>query len=212
MSVEWRPVPAPVTVRRYREDDRGAVVALLYESSGGMYDRFVGNRVLAERTLARALQREGTTASADVVWVAELDGRPVGAMAAMPFSEWTPRAHGFLRTTLRTIPIWRWPAALWLYRSSGRMAPEPPRRSLYVDSLAAARTRRRQGVGRALLEEAERLARADGLAAVALDTWQENRPARALYAAAGFEEVAYTPATGALPGGVALVKELVGVD
>ena len=47
---------------------------LLYESSGGMYDRYAGNRKLAERTIARALEREGNTASADVVWVAELDG------------------------------------------------------------------------------------------------------------------------------------------
>ena len=45
---------------------------------------------------------------------------------------------------------------------------------------------------------------------MALDTWQDNRPARALYVGAGFEEVAYTPATGSLPGGVSLVKELRG--
>ena len=39
-----------------------------------MYDRYAGSRKLAERALARALGREGNTASADVVWVAELDG------------------------------------------------------------------------------------------------------------------------------------------
>ncbi len=209
-SLELPPVPGPVTVRRYREGDQAEVVPLLYASSGGMYDRFAGSRELAEQTIARALGREGTTASADVVWVAELDGRPAGAMAAMPYHEWTPRAHRFLRTTLRSIPVWRWPSALWLYRSSGRTAPEPPRKSLYVDSLATARERRRLGVARTLLEEAERVARESGLSILALDTWQDNRGARALYLDAGFEEVAYTPATGVVPGGVSLVKELSG--
>ena len=196
------------TVRRFRADDEAAVVPLLYESSGGMYDRFAGTRALALRTITRALRREGTTASADVVWVADLDGRLAGAMAAMPYEEWTPRAHRFLRTTLLSIPPWRWPAALWLYRSSDRLAPEPPRTSLYVDSLATAPGLRRRGVGRALLDQAEQMARDAELRTVALDTWQDNRPARALYLGAGFEEVAHTPPHGVMPGGVSLVKEL----
>ena len=56
----------------------------------------------------------------------------------MPYDEWTPRAHRFLRVTLRSIPPWRWPAALWLYRASGRTAPEPPQACFYIDSLATA--------------------------------------------------------------------------
>jgi len=197
-------------VRPFTAGDEQATVPLLYESSGGMYDRLAGNRRLAERTLARALESEETTASSDVVWVAELDGEIAGAMAVMPYAEWTPRAHRFLRATLRTIPPWRWPRALWLYRSSGRMAPEPSPSSLYIDSLATATGHQRRGVARAMLEEAEQMARRQGLRAVALDTWQDNRPARALYVGAGFEEVAYTPATGSLPGGVSLIKELRG--
>jgi len=195
-------------VRPFAAGDEEATVPLLYDSSGGMYDRLAGNRALAERALRRALARERTTASADVVWVAELDGAVVGAMAAMPYAEWTPRAHRFLRSTLLTVPPWRWPRALWLYPSSGRTAPEPSASSLYIDSLATALEQRRRGVARTMLEEAEQMARRDGLRALALDTWQDNRPARALYMSAGFEEVAYTPAVGSLPGGVSLVKQL----
>ena len=195
-------------VRPFREEDADATVALLYESSGGMYDRYAGSRKLAERTISRALAREDTTASGDVVRVVEADGRVVGAMSAMAFSEWTPRSKRFLRVTLRSIPPWRWPRALWLYRASGRSAPEPPTSCLYVDSLATAEDWRRRGVGRALLEEAERDARRQGLRAVALDTWVDNRPARALYLSEGYEEVAYTPAVRGLPGGVSLLKEL----
>jgi len=195
-------------VRDYCRRDMQATAALLYESAGGMYDRYAGSRQLAERTLVRALAREDTTASAGVVRLAESDGRVAGAMAAMPFDEWTPRAHAFLAVTLRSIPPWRWPAALWFYRASGRTAPEPPAATLYVDSLATARPFRRRGVARALLDDAERQAYEHGLCAVALDTWVDNGSARALYESAGFTEVAHTPAAGGLPGGVSLLKEL----
>jgi ribosomal-protein-alanine N-acetyltransferase len=195
-------------VRRFEPADAAAVVALLYESSGGMYDRYTGSRRLAERTLRRALEREGNTASADVVWVGELDGAVAGAMAAMPFEDWTARAQRFLRVTLSSIPPWKWPAALSLYRASGRAAPEPRRDCVYVDSLATDAGFRRRGVASALLEEAERQARSAGLGSVALDTWIDNRAARALYRARGFEEVGRRPPVSGLPGGVSLLKSV----
>jgi ribosomal protein S18 acetylase RimI-like enzyme len=173
-----------------------------------MYDRYAGSRKLAERAIARALTLDGTTASEDVVWVAELDGSVVGTMAAMPYDEWTARAQRFLRVTLRSIPAWRWPGALWLYRASGRSAPEPPRASFYVDSLATDAAFRRRGVARALLDEAVRQALAIGLRSLSLDTWVDNEPARALYRRYGFDEVARRPAVSGLPGGVSLLKEL----
>lgn len=197
-------------MRPYRTGDAPAVTAILYDSSGGMYDRYAGSRMLAERSLARALEREGTTASADVVWVCELDGRIAGAMAAMAYREWAPRAHAFLRTTLRSIPPWRWPGALWIFRAGGRSGPGPPESCFYVDSLATAAEFRRRGVAGALLAHAERCARDLGLAFVALDTWVDNHAALALYAGAGFEEVARTPGRGGLPGGVLLQKRLAG--
>jgi ribosomal protein S18 acetylase RimI-like enzyme len=206
--METEVTDARAQVRAYDPRDSQATAALLYESAGGMYARYAGSRKLAERTLARALACEGTTASADVVRVAQLDGRVAGAMAAMAFEEWAPRANAFLRVTLRSIPVWRWPRALWLYRASGRTAPELPAASFYVDSLATAAQFRRRGVARALLDDAERQAHGQGLRAVALDTWVDNRPARALYLRAGFVEVAHTPAASGLPGGVSLLKEL----
>ena len=197
-----------LAVRRYRPADREAVAALLYESAGGMYDRYAGSRRHAQRALTRALAREGTTASAEVLRVAELEGRVAGVMSAMPFDEWTPRAQAFLGVILRSVPPWRWPNALWLHRVSGRTAPEPPPSSFYIDSLATEEGSRRRGVARALLEDAESQAREEDLGSVALDTWIDNRPARALYVSAGFVEIAYTPAAGGLPGGVSLLKEL----
>ena len=195
-------------VRPYRAGDSAAVAPILYESSGGLYDRYAGSRRLAERTIARALEREGNTASADVVWVAELDGETAGAMAAMSFVEWTPRAHAFLRTTLRTIPPWRWPGALRIYHAGGRSGTGPPESCFYVDSLATGESFRRRGVARALLRHAERQAHEQKLGAVALDTWENNQAALSLYARAGFHELARTPGRGGLPGVVLMLKEL----
>lgn len=195
-------------VRRYRAGDSPAVAPILYESSGGLYDRYAGSRELAERTIVRALEREGNTASGEVVWVAELAGQTAGAMAAMPFAEWTPRAHAFLRTTLRNIPPWRWPGALRIYHAGGRTGAGPPESCFYVDSLATAEPFRRRGVACALLAQAEHRARELGLGAVALDTWQDNHAALALYTGAGFRELDRTPGRGGLPGGVLLLKGL----
>ncbi len=195
-------------VRPFRSEDARAAAALLYESAGGLYDRYAGSPRLARRALARALESDDTTASADVVWVAELDGRVAGAMAAMPVDWWAGRSRGFLSVTLRAIPPWRWPAALWLYRTGARAAPALPANSLYVDSLATAMHARRRGVARALLAEADRQAGNRGLTRVALDAFADNYAARALYRGAGYRETGSTPAAGALPAGVSLIKEL----
>ncbi len=195
-------------VRPYRTGDSAAVTPILYESSGGLYDRYAGSRKLAERTIARALEREGSTASGEVVWVAEIDGDTAGAMAAMAFAEWTPRAHAFLRVTLRSIPPWRWPGALWIYRVGARAGTGPPEACFYVDSLATTEPFRRRGVARALLAQAESRALELGLGSVALATWVDNHAALALYEGAGFSELGRTRGRGGLPGGVLLLKEL----
>ena len=195
-------------VRPFRSEDARAAAALLYESAGGLYDRYAGSPRLARRALARALEHDDTTASPDVVWVAELDGCVAGAMAAMPVDWWAERSREFLSVTLPAIPPWRWPVALWLYRTGARAAPALPANSLYVDSLATAAHARRRGVARALLAEADRQARNRGLPRVALDAFADNHAARALYRGAGYRETGSTPASGAMPAGVSLIKEL----
>jgi ribosomal protein S18 acetylase RimI-like enzyme len=200
-------VSEPV-VRPARADDTAAVIPLLYESATGMYDRFAGGHARALEVIAAAVERPGNNASAEVVTVAELDGRVAGAMSAFPVAEAASRARGFLSVTLKTLPPWRWPPALWLYRAGADAAPAPPEATLYVDALAVDAAVRRRGVGLALLAGAEAEARRRGLPAVSLDTALDNKPARALYLDAGFGEVAYRPPARGLPGFVALVKPL----
>jgi ribosomal protein S18 acetylase RimI-like enzyme len=195
-------------VRPVRAEDFPVAARLLHLSAADMYDRFSGGRGRALRLLERSLAHPGTASSADVVWVAELDGRLAGAMAAFPVHEAVARSRAFLRLALRLLPPWRWPAALSLYWAGGRAAPAPPTSSFYVDALATDPDLRRRGVARALLLEAEKEARRRGLPAVALDTTMHNRAARALYAGAGFEELAQRSPARGLPGFVALAKRL----
>lgn len=191
-------------IREARQDDVAAVVPLMHESAPGIYDRFAGGRERALATLERAFAQSGNVASREVIRVADTDGRVAAAMAAFPLAEGVDRSRAFLRITLRRLPPWRWWAALRVF-SAGGLAVQAED-SLYVDSLATDPGMRRLGAARALLEAAEDEARALGLRAVTLDTTLDNDPARALYASAGFDEVAYRAETRLLPGFVALIK------
>lgn len=62
----------------------------------------------------------------------------------------------------------------------------PPVRRLMIEHIAVAPEARRQGVGRALLAAARRLARDLACDEVLLDTWEANHEAHAFFAAEGF--------------------------
>lgn len=201
------PVVEPV-IRRARPEDADAAARLVHESAGGMYDRFAGGPERAQGVLRAAFAHPGSNASAEVIWLAELDGAVAAAMAGFPVDETPRRARAFLSMTLRSLPPWRWPATLRLYYAGARAAPPPPLRSFYVDALATEPGQRRRGAALALLESATIRAGSLGLTAVSIDTGIDNAGARALYRRAGFEEVASRPGTGGLPGFVSLVRPL----
>jgi ribosomal protein S18 acetylase RimI-like enzyme len=194
-----------VRVRKARQDDVAAVAGLLYESSPQIYDRFAGSGDRARAILTAAFPESGNVASSEVAWVVEVDGRPAAAMTAFPIAEGPQRARAFIRLALRRVPVWRWGRTLRLYSAGTQVARDE---SLYIDALATAPELRRRGAARALLDEAEREARAQGLGAVTLDTTLDNDAARALYASTGYDEIAYRAPTRALPGFVALVKRV----
>jgi ribosomal protein S18 acetylase RimI-like enzyme len=195
-----------VRVRKAGQEDRAAVARLLFESAADMYERFSGGQERALATLERAFDTPGNLASREVAWVAEMDGQPAAAMAAFPVAEAAERSKAYMDLTLRGTPFWRWPGVMRLYWIGGRASPKPREHSFYIDALATDPAFRRRGAARALLDEAERQARDRGLPAVSLDTTLTNEGARALYASAGYDEVAYRAPSRGLPGFVALVK------
>ncbi|HZC14562.1 MAG TPA: GNAT family N-acetyltransferase [Thermoleophilaceae bacterium] len=198
-------------IRPARPDDEQDAVALLLASGGEVYPRFAGSSEAARSILTAAYRRPGNTASAEVVTVAELEGRVAGALAAFPVAEGARRARRYLLLSLSRLPPWRWPRALRLFDSR---RPAPPPRALYVDSLATAPDFRRRGVARALLERITDEARERGCTHVALETELENSTARALYRSAGFRETHTFPPLepGLGQGYVCLVSDLSGAS
>ena len=180
----------------------------MYRSAPDVYDRYAGGRSGALRVLRAAFARRGTTASAEVVTVAELEGEVVGMLAAFPVAEASRRAARFLRLSLARVPPWRWPGTLRMFRLGAVAAAPPPPQALYVDALATDPSVRRRGVATALLAEVERRARDDGHAVIALETETTNEPAQSLYRGLGFERTETRPPFGALPGFVSLVKRV----
>jgi len=197
-----------IEVRPPSDDEAEVVADLLYETAGGMYDLFAGGRDRAARILRAAYERDGNSASREVVTVAALDGRVAGAMAAFPVAEGDARARAFLRLALARTPPWRWARTLRVFRMGGRLTPPAPGDAIYVDALATAADFRRRGVATALLEAAERRARAAGLRAVALDTAERNLSAQALYEGFGMQRSGRSEAVGDIPGAIAYVKRL----
>ncbi|MDQ4072131.1 MAG: hypothetical protein M3088_04545, partial [Actinomycetota bacterium] len=59
-------------------------MSLLLASGGEVYPRLAGSEEAARSILTAAYRRPGNTASAEVVKIAELDGRVAGALAAFP--------------------------------------------------------------------------------------------------------------------------------
>ena len=205
-GVEEHPAAPAVRPARLADDER--VASLMYESAADVYDRYAGSREGALRVLRAAFGRSGTTASAEVVTVAELNGAVVGVLAAFPVDEADGRAARFLRTTLARIAPWRWAAALRIFRLGASAAAPPPPGALYVDALATAPELRRRGVATALLAAAERRARDEGFPSLALETETSNDAAQALYRGLGFHATETRPPLGGLPGFVSFVKLL----
>ena len=71
-----------------------------------------------------------------------------------------------------------------------RAAPDTPfhmpRRWLLVDMLGVSEAYRGQGVGRALMEQAEAWAKAQGVSEVELSVWEFNQGAQAMYEKLGY--------------------------
>jgi ribosomal protein S18 acetylase RimI-like enzyme len=193
-------------LRPARPGDAEPVAELIYESAGGLFDLYAGNRERSLRILRAAFRRGGNSASREVVTVAEEDGRVVAAMAAFPVGELDRRARAFLRVTLRRSPPWQWRSTLRVFRRGGTLTPPPPPNSLYVDALATARDHRRRGHASALLDAAGAQAVHAGLDSVALDTELGNRGAQALYFDAGFETTGRRGPAHGLPGFIGLVR------
>lgn len=119
--------------------------------------------------------------------VAEVDGRIRGVVEAFPGSMWGSLRLGTGVTLARAAGVRHAADLVRRGRVLDRFHPAVPRETLYATALAVDADRRRQGIGRSLMERL--LEGAAGLGySVALDLDLGNEPARSLYASLGFEE------------------------
>lgn len=176
-----------LAVRPATPDD-DPVAELLYLSAKPYYDAYAGSERRARALVNALYSRRGHAASFDVCSVAVVDDAVAGVIATFPVAEGDARARRFVNLTAPRVPPWRWPALIRHVRAAGLVSPHPPEGTLYVDALAVEPRFRRRGIARALLAHAEREAAGAGFGGVSLDTGLRNDAARALYAAAGYEE------------------------
>jgi ribosomal protein S18 acetylase RimI-like enzyme len=117
--------------------------------------------------------------------VAEVDGRLAGT-AHLLVGPGTGHAPGFGALARAA----GYPTAVRAMLVFALLTPPPlPADACYLDELAVASWARRCGVGRALVEECARIARACGRERLTLMVTADNVAARALYRRAGFAEV-----------------------
>jgi ribosomal protein S18 acetylase RimI-like enzyme len=138
--------------------------------------------------LRRVHARPGHPASVAFARVAEAEGRVAGVVVGFPSGEGEELARRFLALTAWRIPPWRWRRLVRHLNAAAGMSPAPAPGSWYVDALAVAADARRRGVARALLADAEAIARAQGATGVSLDTGLENEAARRLYESSGYKQ------------------------
>jgi GNAT superfamily N-acetyltransferase len=200
-------------VRPARPEDHA--VRLLFESAKPYYTAYAGSEQRALALLNALWARPGHAASYELCRVAVSDDQIVGLLAGFPVTDGDRLSRRFIRMTLQRLPPWCWPQTIRHLRAAGSVSPHPPLDAYYVDALAVEARWRRRGVAQRLLEDAATQAREAGLYRLALDTGLHNAPARALYAASGFDqrEVRHAPddrsarALGG-PGFVAYLKAL----
>jgi ribosomal protein S18 acetylase RimI-like enzyme len=197
-----------VYVRPARADEAAVLAPLLYEVNPALHDRFAGGRERALRLIVEAFEHPGHSGSAEVVRVAEVEGRPAGVLACFPDWEGRSRGRADVKLGLRARPLLRRPLLLAFVYRMQRAIPPSPREALYVDALATAPEFRRQGVGRALLAAAEEEARRLGLVRICLETEAANRRARRLYESCGFVLMAEGRRVRGIPRFVSYARDL----
>ena len=178
-------MPGP-RLRAAGPGDAPAIAALAVDALEDKYRPALGGRALAGVTAIVEDAISAGTGDGGHHVVAEIDGRVAGAVH-LTIGPGRGQATTLASLARAVGPV----ATLRADLVFGLLAPPPlAADSARLDELAVAPWARRRGVGRALVEECARLARAEGRDRLTLMVTSDNDGALALYRAAGFVETA----------------------
>lgn len=174
-------------LRTASPDDAGEASALIYETMGTLGDFLFGQPGRGEsiRVVAALFRQAGHLLSYEHSTLAEADGRIVGIVQAFPGADLWKATLGLMRAGIR---CWGLRFALRLGWRGLPLAFEPVAGAdeYYVQTLAVAPSFRNRGIGRALLENAQRQTVERGFPVCSLDVLLDNTDALRFYQREGF--------------------------
>jgi ribosomal protein S18 acetylase RimI-like enzyme len=149
-----------ITLRPATPDDADPAAALVYETMGSLGDYLFGHASDGGtiRVLAALFRERGHFLSYQYSILAEAEGTVVGIAQEMPESELSKATLQLVRALVK---CYGWKAAVRLAWRGFPLAFEGDAEAgeYYVSTLAVAPAYRNRGIGRILLEDAERRAR-----------------------------------------------------
>ncbi len=175
----------PVQVRPACPEDLETVSLILVE---GFYSKFEaafrGRMDRAARIIARTLRAEMRRRLSGL-YVAERAGRVVGTLSLRRRED--PEVASWPATWVLFQELGLWGGLRAMFYLA--LVDQPVgRKDVYVSDVAVEKAARRQGVARAMLRHAEKVARLWGKEALVLDVSAGNEPARRLYLSLGYTE------------------------
>ncbi len=177
----------PVTLRSAVPEDAEPAAALIYETMGTLGDYLFGYAAGGGtlRVLSALFRESGHFLSHQYSILAETEGAIVGIAQEIPESELSAATIQLVRALAK---CFGWGAAIRLAWRGFPLAFEGDAEpgELYVNTLAVAPAYRNRGIGRALLEDAERRAQALHIAVCSLSVMLHNTNALRFYQRAGY--------------------------
>jgi ribosomal protein S18 acetylase RimI-like enzyme len=178
-----------ISLRPATPGDAEPAAALIYETALTLGDYIFGQSGPegTTRILAVLFREKGHLFSFQCTTLALSGGEVVGLVQALPAATLGMAGARLVRACAKCFGLG---AAIRMAWRSYPLAFEPDAKAgeYYVDTLAVAPARRNRGIGRALLEDAERRARELGFPVCSLSVMLHNTNALRFYRRAGYRE------------------------